>query len=1068
VARTLPDGATERAILAGGHLNFYPKFEIKDSDGAWRELTVPALLASRDLTGWTNESGATANYNAVGIDGIANHATTITDGNAAAFSARALAFAIPNDNQTYRVRFWFAKDNDQTRFPIARLTLTGGTTQQRSVQIDTKTGAWVNANILGTGGTARVLDAGAFWLIEIDLPNNTSGNVTATARVFPAAGATFGTQSAAATGSVVVGHVRVESLDALDWLDKWRVEESLDNPVASATFVMRREIGSLSLAPLVQASTINRNAALAYVPLFTPPRLVRFSVASVANGVPPVAADYHEIFQGPIYSVDPAEPEDGMTVKAFDLGQLLQITMIETENTYGSGVGVAVQTVMQQIITAWVASNPTLVTPASPGWLVTTFTQSQVTVLQAIRELALQIGWDVRYLYQAGTNTPELRFYQPPRAAVTPDWSFTGDEYTRLPMDKIDDSDVRNVCTVNYIDGPTGTLLSTTRLNSPSITKFGRRFMEITEGASSNIDSLAEAQAMGDAAVADLGDPLEEHEIETLFFWPLQLNDLCRFVANGVHYDADQDLAAIAFVHDGQGGHATTTISARGKPMGAYHDWIRDAKPADSGGGSTPTQAQPPIPIIRYQFMSRLGETVTLDAVYDPTMAPIRWQTKLDNGAWSALTVGGLPQDVTIPTKPVTQQLRLKVIQADGQYDETAYVIHLRTDDSAPTQRERPDRERYGGMPTPFGRFNPLNHYDSTGAVLLLDALLGQVTTDLGASDGVKGIESTRGSNKKSARAGAAAHGHVDEDRIRAGDGGISVALALIRALPLYTSDGVSPLIDTALGIILSALKMKQSVSMEQQGSTVPMAVDSIPFSASIGGPGAGQMWVAWTWSGFNVYRPSATGLLAIPAASAMATPPSASGRLTQAAGGALAGRTRFVRIGYVRDQKCYRVGAEASIVLSANNLMTVQAPVAIAGYDGWCVVVGSATNTERFQVTTLNPLAFGNDWTEPVGGADVTGKTPYNSAMDNAITEIALDPSPSVYNWMPFWDLDDQMVRMYTAFTTNTPAQSLEALRDRRIPLATAIVGSGVKFNLSATMPAAGGSGSSTGGGRY
>jgi hypothetical protein len=602
------------------------------------------------------------------------------------------------------------------------------------------------------------------------------------------------------------------NLSGFDWLDRWRVEETIDDPIGKATFTLRREIGALSLAPLVQASALNKNGALAYQPLVNPGRLCRFSVATVGNGVS-AAGNYHEIFQGYITDVDPASPDDGITVKALDLGVVLQNAWIEAIANYGSGVGVAVETVMQAVInTTITVGPPTLVTPASPGWLITTYAQDQVSVLQAIRDLALQIGWDLRYMYQAATDTPELRFYQPPRAQVVPDWTFAAAEYLRIDSGKLSDADIRNAAKISYVD-VNGNVQSVVRLNSGSITKYGRRYMEINESASSNIDTLAEAQAMGDAAVSDLGTPLQEHEIETLLFWPLQLNDLCRFTANGVQYDTDQDLAAVAFVHEGQGGDGRTTISCRGKPAGAYRDWIRKGRSTgggDSGGDGGP-QAPPPVANILFVKRTRAFETVRfIGAIIDPGMGPLLWQWKIGNAAYSALSSAALPVDQVIVRGPHDiKTVYLRVVQADGQYMEVNYAVPGYANDNASIPQENQTRVGNGGVPT--GRAAAIHTqtlFDSAGLAGLVDPVLKRVGSTLQANDGVAGIESQRGSNTNATRKGAGlgARGIVGDGRDRSGNGGTDTPRGRIETDPFFSRDGVTPYYDPDLGRLLTAL----------------------------------------------------------------------------------------------------------------------------------------------------------------------------------------------------------------------------------------------------------------------
>ena len=113
---------------------------------------------------------------------------------------------------------------------------------------------------------------------------------------------------------------------------------------------------------------------------------------------------------------------------------------------------------------------------------------------------------------------------------------------------------------------------------------------------------------------------------------------------------------------------------------------------------------------------------------------------------------------------------------------------------------------------------------------------------------------------------------------------------------------------------------------------------------------------------------------------------------LAQVAGGALGARTRYVRIAYVKSGFLYMgatnttpvpPGDESSLAISANNLLKVTSPAAVAGFDGWVPLVGSATNSEFTQPQGASggpntPVAFGTDWTEPAAGATVAGTTPW------------------------------------------------------------------------------------------
>lgn len=171
-----------------------------------------SLLHSRNLTtGWGG--AASVLFNAIGLDGDANTATTITDSDAASFQNRTQVVAIPNDSNPVVAGFWVKKDTNESRFPQLHLSLNGGTTQkQHRASFNTKTGAFISANVLNGGGAVTIVDYDAnWWLVQISIFNNTSGNTSATVSIYPAARTTInGADDVAATGSVIIGNINLE------------------------------------------------------------------------------------------------------------------------------------------------------------------------------------------------------------------------------------------------------------------------------------------------------------------------------------------------------------------------------------------------------------------------------------------------------------------------------------------------------------------------------------------------------------------------------------------------------------------------------------------------------------------------------------------------------------------------------------------------------------------------------------------------------------------------------------------------------------------------------------------
>src|SRR6266566_1479027 len=128
------------------------------------------------------------------------------------------------------------------------------------------------------------------------------------------------------------------------------------------------------------------------------------------------------------------------------------------------------------------------------------------------------------------------------------------------------------------------------------------------------------------------------------------------------------------------------------------------------------------------------------------------------------------------------------------------------------------------------------------------------------------------------------------------------------------------------------------STPYNNQASLLPVPFGAALFTGAWGGIGAGQMFVAFSWSSQTLVRPD-TSTLSLPA------PPAAlslvGGDLGQVAGGTRGATTLWARRGLVKDGHICALSGEQSLAVSANNVLTVAAPTNPGGYDGWCVLVG-------------------------------------------------------------------------------------------------------------------------------
>lgn len=424
--------------------------------------------------------------------------------------------------------------------------------------------------------------------------------------------------------------VDLTTVGGFDWVDTARWGAHIDQPTGSATITLKREAGDKSLSPFLAGSTLNRlDDGTTFSSLLDVARRIRIYTATVAARAPRPAngnAAWKEVFRGKIDRVN--FESDPITLTCRDHGAFLLDAFIELERVYGAELGTLVEGEMQEIINDTMGVGLyTLVTPVSPGWMIRLYTQAQVHVLEAVRTLAMQIGWDVRYMWNA-TDDFELRFFSPDREKTEPDDEFGPDEYFNVSNLTISDDDIRNVVKVVYVDAETQTVQSVTVQNDDSIARYGRRYMEIVEGSTSNINSLSEATALANAALSDLSLPGADHSIETSYYWPATLGDLYRHLANGVHYDEAQTYAVVSYDHFAEGGDIKTTLVTRGKPAGAYRSWFKvEARPSPGTGGTTDVQVPLPPPI------ALISEITTADPINNVTLQYSATRPQGFNGA---------------------------------------------------------------------------------------------------------------------------------------------------------------------------------------------------------------------------------------------------------------------------------------------------------------------------------------------------------------------------------------------------------------------------------------------------
>lgn len=369
---------------------------------------------------------------------------------------------------------------------------------------------------------------------------------------------------------------RLDNKFGREWVKSLRITEDIDQPSMSLDVELQREWESYSLSPLVYHSRFN--TAPLGVNEFggsNQPMLELDNRIYVWVNLTPednFTESWMLIFSGRIISVDPS----GSTIKlvARDAGHDLVTTWIETASqTLGTVEGQPVEQLIGQLLSSWKITTP-LFTPVSPNWLVKQFKQERMPLYEALSNIVMQFGWDLRYRYTVG-NLINLTLYEPDREKNTADFSFGPDDYYDLSGMATTLDGVRNRIHLTY--GPSGARATVSVESAGSLSKYRiPRVMWIEESSNSPLSLESEASRMALACLKDLAFPKFAMQATMPLFPWAQLGDVYTFTGNDLVFDQSKDFSVAGYTHDIKGGKATTTLRLRdGKPSGAYGRWLQ-------------------------------------------------------------------------------------------------------------------------------------------------------------------------------------------------------------------------------------------------------------------------------------------------------------------------------------------------------------------------------------------------------------------------------------------------------------------------------------------------------------
>lgn len=365
----------------------------------------------------------------------------------------------------------------------------------------------------------------------------------------------------------------LEALRSADdnWILSLSYQDSVDAQMATATLTCKLKEGYYNLAPLDTDSPINASPNATLLALGN---TIKIYTATVPMGAKPASGDWNFVFDGYIEEVVVTDAET-IQIMCHDLTEDLTTAYVQEVRTYGGGTK-AFDDVCNDLLSDWASGTVTVVGAAITA-IVKEYEQRVEPVYSALRILADQIGYAIRFVFDSGTSTFKLKLFSPDRtAAGGVDWTFSQDDWMAISV-ATSRKDVRNTVQVTYRNKGTAEARETvTVTNAASETAYGERWMRIAEGDSSQIDTSTEATALANACLDDLKEPTGYFSAKIPYHYAVEIRDYVTLTGDSIHFSADQSVAVDAVSHSvTNGGIGTTSLSLSGKPKLGTAAWKR-------------------------------------------------------------------------------------------------------------------------------------------------------------------------------------------------------------------------------------------------------------------------------------------------------------------------------------------------------------------------------------------------------------------------------------------------------------------------------------------------------------
>ena len=419
-----------------------------------------------------------------------------------------------------------------------------------------------------------------------------------------------------------------------------------------------------------------------YSPLLAPMREISIATAVTLPGIEPTSHDWIGLFRG--YLGDGIRVEgDVVRVNCRSLSKRLQETYIEEPKDYGSEDGTPLEQVIQDVLDDNGLSDVDFYCPEPTGFMVETYSAENVqykTVWDVLQALATAHDFFLGDLWDPITERMRLTLLVPPRGkdVNTADFVLNYRSDFLREEREIRDSAVRNAIIGHYWDKAANEKRTITVKDDNSIGQFGRRAMEVSEEATSLIQTETEMLTFLHAILSDLKDQQGTSYLQMPFFPEIGL-----FSGLVIHHPSmsstDDFMGVESYRHslDFEAREYRTEIVGSGRIRGGQQKWLKsETKPGSPGHPSTPPTSNVPPANVVWGYCSFITDvSLNWEPVRGATAYEIRTNENWGYSDGIIYKGNGLTHRFTPTQRDYT--LYSKAINAAGMYSEQASAITL-------------------------------------------------------------------------------------------------------------------------------------------------------------------------------------------------------------------------------------------------------------------------------------------------------------------------------------------------------------------------------------------------------